>query len=147
MKDPNGFYVLLVEDNPQDVEMIRWAFQKEKLAAHMVVMYDGAEAIDFLFGQGAYATRNTESTPRVIILDLKLPKIDGIEVLRRIKADERTKIIPVVILTSSHEERDVQAGYHFGVNSYVVKPVNSEKFDQSIREMGNYWTAINHPLT
>lgn len=137
------FDVLLVEDNPQDAEMILWALKKLNLAERILTLTDGAEAVDFLFGSGSYANRNTDARPKVIFLDLKLPSLDGIEVLKKIKNDERTKVIPVVVLTSSHEHRDVEDSYELGVNSYVVKPVNSELFDKSIREMGLYWMQIN----
>jgi len=138
------YEILLVEDNAQDAEMVRWALQKEKLADKLVTVKDGAEALDFLFGKGAYAMRDIERKPKVIFLDLKLPRLDGLEVLRIIKNDEKTKGIPVVILTSSHEFRDVQISYKLGVNSYVVKPVKAESFDKSVREMGTYWLSINH---
>lgn len=143
MNQHQSFDVLLVEDNPQDAEMIRWALKKLNLAERVLTLTDGAEAVDFLFASGSYASRNIEARPKVIFLDLKLPSLDGIEVLKKIKSDERTKIIPVVVLTSSHEHRDVQDTYKLGVNSYVVKPVNSELFDKSVREMGIYWMSLN----
>jgi two-component system response regulator len=144
MNNQESYDILLVEDNAQDAEMVRWALKKEKLADKLMVVNDGAEAIDFLFAQGSYAHRDVDKTPKVIFLDLKLPRLDGLEVLRKIKADEKTRKIPVVMLTSSHEHRDVITSYKLGVNSYVVKPVKAESFDKSVREMGTYWLSINH---
>ncbi len=137
--------VLLAEDNPADVELILRAFEKHKLVNKVYVAKDGAEALDFVFCTGAYAARDIRRPPKVVILDLKLPKVNGKEVLRRIKADERTKIIPVVIMTSSQEESDIFESYNLGVNSYIVKPVDFEKFADTIRELGMYWVFINKP--
>ena len=137
--------VLLAEDNPADVELILRAFEKHKLVNKVYVAKDGAEALDFVFCTGAYKVRDIRRPPKVVILDLKLPKVDGKEVLRRIKADERTKIIPVVIMTSSQEESDIFESYNLGVNSYIVKPVDFEKFADTIRELGMYWVFINKP--
>lgn len=137
--------VLLAEDNPADVELILRAFEKHKLVNKVYVAKDGAEALDFVFCTGAYAARDIRRPPKVVILDLKLPKVNGKEVLRRIKSDERTKIIPVVIMTASQEESDVFESYNLGVNSYIVKPVDFEKFADTIRELGMYWVFINKP--
>ena len=142
----NGIEILLVEDNPRDVEMTLRALKKRNLANNVHVAKDGAEALDFLFAQGAYAARNPNHTPKVVLLDLKLPKVSGLEVLRKIKGDERTRIIPVVILTSSQEEKDMVESYRLGVNSYIVKPVDFDKFVDSVGELGLYWLLINKPL-
>ena len=137
--------VLLVEDNPNDVELILRAFKKHNLSNKVYVVKDGAEAIDFVFCTGAYAARDIRKPPKVVILDLKLPKVSGKEVLKRIKSDERTKSIPVVVMTSSQEESDVVESYNLGVNSYIVKPVDFEKFADTIKELGMYWVFINKP--
>jgi len=137
--------ILLVEDNPRDVELTQYAFAKNNLANQMHVVRDGVEALDFIFCTGQYADRRIEDHPRVILLDLKLPKLDGLEVLRRIKADSRTRRIPVVMLTSSREERDVIESYELGVNSYIVKPVDFEQFNESVKTLGLYWLLINRP--
>ena len=135
--------VLLIEDNPNDVEMTLYAFEQYRLSNRIHVARDGAEALDFIFGAGAYAGRNVEEVPRVILLDLKLPKVDGIEVLRRLKGDRRTRAIPVVVMTSSREERDVVESYRLGVNSYIVKPVEFENFAAAVAEAGHYWLLLN----
>ena len=135
--------VLLVEDNPDDVELTLRAFKKNNVANGVVVTRDGAEALDFLFGRGAYEDRDLSVMPVVIFLDLKLPKIDGLEVLRRLRADERTKLLPVVILTSSKEEQDIMSGYSLGANSYVRKPVDFEQFVEAVRQLGLYWLLLN----
>ena len=135
--------ILLVEDNPNDVELTMRALGKQNLANKVFVVKDGAEALDFMFGTGAYESRKTQKRPKVILLDLKLPKVDGIEVLRRMKADERTKRIPVVMLTSSQEERDVMDTYNLGVNSYIVKPVDFSNFVHAVSELGIYWGILN----
>jgi two-component system, response regulator len=135
--------ILLVEDNPNDVELTIRALQKQNLASKVFVVRDGAEALDFIFATGTYAARNIENRPKVILLDLKLPKVDGIEVLRRIKADDRTKHTPVVMLTSSQEERDVMDTYSLGVNSYIVKPVDFSNFVHAVSELGIYWGFLN----
>ena len=137
--------ILLVEDNPHDVEMTLRALKKHNLANKVQVVKDGAEALDYIFATGAYAERNINDHPKVILLDLKLPKVDGMEVLRRIRADERTKCIPVVVLTSSQEERDIAESYKLGVNSYIVKPVDFDKFLSTVQELGLYWLLLNKP--
>ena len=137
--------ILLVEDNPNDAELTLRALKKTRVANEIHVVRDGAEALEFLFGEGAYALRAGSALPRVVLLDLKLPKVDGLEVLRRVKADERTKIIPVVVLTSSREESDLVASYHLGANSYIVKPVDSEKFFEAVKTIGLYWLLLNEP--
>ncbi len=137
--------ILLVEDNPNDVELALHALKKNKLANHIHVARDGAEALDFLFGTGKYADRHINRPPKVILLDLKLPKVDGLEVLKRIKGDERTRAIPVVVLTSSREERDIVESYRLGVNSYITKPVDFEQFTEAVRQLGLYWLLLNQP--
>lgn len=141
----NRIEILLVEDNPNDVELTLRAFKKHKLTNPVRVARDGAEALAFLFDDGPDAEGSTGYRPRVILLDLKLPKIDGLEVLRRIKADPRTRAIPVVVLTSSREEQDIVKSYEFGVNSYIVKPVDFEQFTEAARILGLYWTLLNEP--
>ncbi len=140
----NPVEILLVEDNPADVELTLRALREHHLANHIHVVKDGAEALDFLFTTGSYTDQQQEISPKVIFLDLKLPKVDGLEVLRRIKANNRTKTIPVVVLTSSQEQRDLVSSYELGVNSYIVKPVEFEKFEQSVQELGLYWLLLNH---
>src|SRR5215510_1498507 len=135
--------ILLVEDNPSDVELTLRALQKHNLANKVFVAKDGAEALDFIFATGAFSHRKIENRPKVILLDLKLPKVDGIEVLRRTKGDERTKHTPVVMLTSSQEERDVLDTYNLGVNSYIVKPVDFSNFVHAVSELGVYWGLLN----
>jgi len=137
--------VLLVEDNPQDLELALRAFKKANLTNRIEVARDGAEAIEFLFCEGAHAGRKIEDGPKVVLLDLKLPKIDGMEVLRRMKSDPRTRSIPVVVLTSSQEQNDVVESYNLGVNSYIVKPVNFERFATAVQELGYYWLLLNQP--
>lgn len=137
--------ILLVEDNPNDVELALHALEKNNIANHIEVARDGAEALDFLFGTGAYAGRNIQDGPKVILLDLKLPKVDGLEVLEQVRSDPRTKNIPVVILTSSREERDIAESYNLGVNSYIVKPVDFEQFTEAVRQLGLYWLLLNQP--
>lgn len=141
----NEVEILLVEDNPHDAELTLRALRKNHLANRVFHVKDGAEALDFIFGTGAYMDRKVENGFKVILLDLKLPKVDGLEVLRRIKSDERTKTNPVVVLTSSKEERDVVESYKLGVNSYMVKPVDFEQFIQTIKELGMYWMVLNQP--
>ncbi len=135
--------ILLVEDNPNDVELTLHAFEKNNFTNRVHVARDGAEALDFLFAQGAFAGRNIENGPKVVLLDLKLPKVDGLEVLRRIKGDPRTMKIPVVVLTSSRVERDVVDSYQLGVNSYIVKPVDFDRFTEAVRQLGLYWVLLN----
>ncbi|MGE5084399.1 MAG: response regulator [Acidobacteriota bacterium] len=135
--------ILLVEDNNDDVELTLHALRKENLANHIHVARDGEEALDFLFCNGPHADRSFERPPRLILLDLKLPKVDGMEVLRRLKADSRTQCIPVVILTSSKEERDLVKGYGLGANSYIQKPVDFDQFRETVKNVGLYWLLIN----
>ena len=142
-KTNHGCEILLVEDNPEDLELTLRALRKANLANHIQVARDGAEALDYVFCTGPHAHRPFEVSPRLILLDLKLPKVDGLEVLRRLKGDPRTKSVPVVVLTSSHEQRDVVESYAFGVNSYVVKPVNFERFAAAVQELGLYWLLLN----
>ncbi|HCE42803.1 MAG TPA: two-component system response regulator [Lentisphaeria bacterium] len=141
----NIIEILLVEDNPRDVEMTLRALKKRNLANKVQVVTDGAEALDFIFAKGKYSSRNLADGPKVILLDLKLPKISGLEVLKAIKSNETTKIIPVVVLTSSQEEKDLVESYKFGVNSYIIKPVDFDKFIESVGELGLYWLLINKP--
>jgi CheY-like chemotaxis protein len=135
--------ILLVEDNPNDVELTLRALQKQNLANKVFVVKDGAEALEFLFATGMYSKRKIDDRPKVILLDLKLPKVDGIEVLRKIKTDPRTMNTPVVMLTSSQEERDVMESYKLGVNSYIVKPVDFSNFVHAVSELGMYWGILN----
>lgn len=135
--------ILLVEDNPTDVELTLRAFRKNNLANPVIVAGDGAEALDYLYGRGPYAGRDTERKPKVILLDLKLPKIDGLEVLKTIKADKNFRYIPVVVLTSSHEEHDIVESYDLGVNSYIVKPIDFDKFVGAVCQLGLYWLVLN----
>ena len=143
MSNGNVIEILLVEDNPQDVELTLRALKRHNLANKVHVVKDGAEALDFLFATDSYAGRDMNNTPKVILLDLKLPKVDGLEVLRRIKSDERTKLIPVVVLTSSREEQDMIDSYKLGVNSYIVKPVDFDKFVEAVGKLGLYWLLLN----
>ena len=138
-------FILLVEDNPDDEALTLRAFKKSKLVNEIVVAHDGAEALDYLFGRGAHAGRDVSVLPAVVLLDLRLPKIDGLEVLRRIRADERTKLTPVVILTSSKEEQDLINGYLSGANSYIRKPVDFDKFLQVAEHLDLYWLVLNEP--
>ena len=141
--NPNQVEILLVEDNPDDVELTLHTLGKEKLANKIQVARDGEEALDFIFCTGPHAGRSFENPPRLVLLDLKLPKVDGMEVLQRLKADPRTRAIPVVILTSSKEERDLIKGYGLGVNSYIQKPVDFEQFRETIKAVGLYWLVVN----
>lgn len=141
----NDVEILLVEDNPTDAELAMLALQERNLANKLVWVKDGAEALDFIFATGAYSNRKVENGPKVILLDLRLPKVDGMEVLHRLKADERTKKIPIVVLTSSKEDPDVQASYDLGVNSYISKPVDFDEFSKVVAELGLYWLLINRP--
>jgi CheY-like chemotaxis protein len=143
----NEIEILLVEDNADDLEMTLHALRKGKIANHVQVVRDGAEALEFLFCEGAFAGRKMEQGPKVILLDLKLPKVDGKEVLARIKNDLRTKHIPVVVLTSSKEQSDVIESYNLGVNSYIVKPVSFELFVAAVLELGMYWLLLNQAPT
>jgi two-component system, response regulator len=137
--------ILLVEDNNDDVELTLHALRKENLANNIHVARDGEEALEFLFCNGTHAARSFGHPPRLILLDLKLPKLDGMEVLKRLKADPRTKTIPVVILTSSKEERDLVNGYNLGANSYIQKPVDFDQFRHTVKNVGLYWLLINQP--
>lgn len=137
--------ILLVEDSPEDLELTCRALKNANLGNHIQIARDGAEALDFIFCEGAHAGRRIEDTPKLILLDLKLPKVDGLEVLQRIKGDPRTKLIPVVVLTSSKEQTDVVRSYSLGVNSYIVKPVNFEGFTAAVQELGMYWLLLNQP--
>ena len=141
----NDTEILLVEDSPYDAELTIRELKRHHLANKLVHLKDGAEAMEFIFGTGAYAGRDTSQHPRVVLLDLKLPKVDGLEVLRAIKTDERTRTIPVVVMTSSQEQRDVVDSFHLGVNSYVVKPVDFDLFSKAVSELGCYWVLLNHP--
>ena len=141
-----GIDILLVEDNPRDVEMTLRALRKQNLANNVHVVYDGAEALDFIFARGAYAHRDPNHVPKVVLLDLKLPKVSGLEVLKAIKGNEQARTIPVVILTSSQEEKDMVESYKLGANSFIVKPVDFDKFVESVGQLGLYWMLINKPL-
>ena len=143
MNNQNSVEILLVEDNPSDAELAIRALKKHKLANNCVHVADGAIALDFLFARGDYAERDISVSPRLILLDLKLPKVDGLEVLKAVKSDPRTALIPVVVLTSSREERDLIETYRLGVNSYIVKPVDFDKFVDVVRDLGYYWLLLN----
>lgn len=140
---PDNISVLLVEDNADDAELTMRVFRQYHFANHIHVVQDGAEALECLFGEGAYAQRKACEQTKLILLDLKLPKVDGLEVLRRCKTDERTKSIPVVMLTSSREEQDVIKSYELGVNSYIVKPVDFHQFVEAVRQLNLYWMILN----
>lgn len=137
--------ILLVEDNRDDEALSMRAFNRNKIRNPIVCVRDGQEALDWLFGEGAYAGRNPAEMPAVVLLDLKLPKVDGLEVLRRVRANPMTKLTPIVILTSSREDRDRLEGYSFGANSYIQKPVDFEQFVEAIRQLGLYWLVLNEP--
>lgn len=138
--------ILLVEDNPRDAELTIRALKKNNLANHLIHVEDGAEALDFLFARGRYAGRKLDHYPKVILLDLKLPKLNGLEVLHIIKEDSRTRAIPVVMITSSNEDPDIKAAYELGANSYVIKPVEFDNFFEAMSRLGVYWLLVNHPL-
>jgi two-component system, response regulator len=138
----SGIEILLVEDNANDEALALHAFQKQKIVNNVFVVRDGAEALEFIFCTGAYANRSIEN-PKLILLDLKLPLVNGIEVLRQVRTDDRTRLIPVVVLTSSAEERDIVDGYKLGVNSYIVKPVDFEQFNEVVKYLGYYWMLLN----
>jgi two-component system response regulator len=137
--------ILLVEDNPQDAELTVRALKKKNLANRLVVVDDGAEALDFIFGRGKHAAQAGCAAPQVILLDLKLPKVGGLEVLKTLKQDERTRLIPVVIVTSSREDPDIKTAYALGANSYVVKPVDFDAFAEAVSSLGMYWLMVNQP--
>ena len=141
----NPVEIVLVEDNPDDVELTLHAFEHYHVANRVHVLRDGADALDYFFAQGAYAERDITNTPKVILLDLKLPLVDGLEVLKQIKSDPRTQSIPVVVLTSSREESDLIESYRLGTNSYIVKPVDFEQFTEAARQLGLYWLLLNEP--
>lgn len=137
--------ILLVEDNPDDEALTIRALKKNNIQNEVVVAHEGVEALDYLFGTGIHAGRDTSVQPQVVLLDLKLPKIDGLEVLRRLRADERTRLLPIVILTSSKEEQDRLNGYRLGANSYIRKPVDFNQFVEAVRQLGLYWLVLNEP--
>ncbi len=137
--------IFLVEDNPDDEALALRALRKNNIANEVIVARDGAEALDYLFGTGEYSDRDISQSPQLVLLDLKLPKIDGLEVLRKIRADERTQVLPVAILTSSKEEKDLIEGYRLGANSYVRKPVDFNQFSDSVLQLGLYWLVLNEP--
>jgi two-component system response regulator len=143
MSDTSEIEILLVEDNPDDIDMTLRALRKANIVNHIKVARDGAEALEFIFGDGTQAANHLDEVPKLILLDLKLPKIDGFEVLKRIKGDPRTKKIPVVVLTSSREQQDVVETYQLGVNSYIVKPVNFESFVDAVGKLGMYWLLLD----
>lgn len=139
--------ILLVEDNPDDVELTRLAFEQSRIANKLVVVGDGAAALDYLFARGAHADRDPNQLPSIVLLDLNLPKVDGREVLQAIRANEATRTLPVVVLTTSTEPFDVEASYALGVNSYIQKPVDFEQFVWAVKQVGLYWLVLNHPRT
>jgi len=144
MPAENELEILLVEDNLHDAELTIRVLKRRHLANQLIHLKDGAEALDFVFGTGPYAGRDIRQHPKVMLLDLKLPKVDGLEVLRAIKSDPRTRAIPVVVMTSSEEQRDMVESYQLGVNSYVVKPVDFDSFSKAVSELGCYWVLLNH---
>jgi two-component system, response regulator len=146
MKDLNAVEILLVEDNARDAELTMRALRKNNLANNVLVAEDGEDALDFFFCRGKYENRNILSPPKVVLLDLKLPKVSGLEVLRAVKEDERTAHIPIVVITSSRQEPDIQEAYKMGANSYVVKPVDFDQFVNAMSSLGLYWLLVNEPL-
>ena len=143
MDAEGGRPILLVEDNPDDELLTLRALKKQNITNEVVVARDGEEALDYLFGSGPYAGRDLSVMPQLVLLDLKLPKVDGLEVLRRVRADERTRLLPVVILTTSREQQDLLQGYGLGANSYVRKPVDFVQFSEAVRQLGLYWLLLN----
>ena len=143
MAEPFEIEILLVEDNMADAELALHAFKKNKIANHVLHLQDGAEALDFLFARGIYEGQSLSHHPRLVLLDLKLPKIDGLQVLKELKGNPKTKAIPIILLTSSNEERDLVASYQLGVNSYIQKPVNFVEFQEVVRQLGLYWLVVN----
>lgn len=139
----NNKTILLVEDNPDDIALTLRALKKNHIANEVAIAHDGVEALDYLFGTGQHAGRDVTQVPAIVLLDLKLPKVDGLDVLRRLRADARTKLVPVVILTSSKEEQDLASGYALGANSYIRKPVDFPQFTEAIRQLGLYWLVLN----
>ncbi len=144
--ETNEVEILLVEDNPNDAELAIRALKAHNLANKLVWLKDGVEALDFIFAQGQYADRSIEDAPKVVLLDLKLPRVDGLEVLEKVKSDKRTRTIPIVVLTSSSEELDIVTSYTHGANSYILKPVDFDKFVDAAKEVGLYWLLLNKPL-
>ena len=142
---PTSIDILLVEDDAADIELTQRAFKADGLANHIEVVRDGDEALDFLFCRGAYAYRCFDKPPRLVLMDLKLPKVDGLDVLRQIKTDPRTRAIPVIVMTSSTEENDLVRSYHYGVNSYIQKPVDFDQFRKIVKALGMYWLLVNAP--
>ena len=142
----NEVEILLVEDNMSDAELAIWALSEVKLDKHLLHVKDGVEALDFLFATGQFAGRDIKKVPKVIMLDIKMPRVDGIEVLRQVKANDDTKLIPVVIMTSSKEEQDIIKSYELGVNSFVVKPVEFSQFAKAVSDLGLYWVIMNQPM-
>jgi len=140
----NEVEILLVEDNPSDAELAIRALKSHNLTNKLVWLKDGVEALDFIFAQGQYADRSMEDVPKVVLLDLKLPRVNGLEVLEKVKSDKRTRTIPIVVLTSSSEERDIVTSYNLGVNSYILKPVDFDKFVDAVQEVGLYWLLLNN---
>ena len=137
--------ILLVEDNPNDAELTIYALKSKNVANNITLLKDGAEALDYIFAKGIYSNRSIENLPQVILLDINMPKVNGLEVLRKIRDDERTAMVPVVILTSSREDRDIIESYKLNVNSYIVKPVDFDKFMDAVSEIGLYWIVLNQP--
>jgi two-component system response regulator len=146
MNELQAVEILLVEDNPRDAELTIRALKRKNLANNLYHVEDGVEALDFLFGRGTYSNRDMNEPPKVVLLDLKLPRINGLEVLSALKADERTRTIPVVIITSSAEDPDVKKAYELGANSYVIKPVQFDSFMEAMVKIGIYWLMVNHPV-
>lgn len=143
MEHNNGVEILIVEDNPNDAEMALRALKKNNVSNEVLVVGDGEEALDFIFRKGKHSNRVKESCPRMILLDLKLPKVDGLEVLKEVKSNPDTKMIPIIVMTSSKEESDIIESYKLGVNSYIVKPVDFDKFVEAVRDLGYYWLLLN----